>query len=626
MTIGIIDADLLDNGTRHPNLALMKISGYYKAQGEDVKLIQSYNDLKNYSKIYISKVFNFTKIPNKVLKMNNIIIGGTGFFEDGGENLPDGIEHHMPDYDLYLDFINEKLSQNASRSKYADYLDYSIGFSTRGCFRKCKFCVNKKYDRPFKHSPISEFLAKDRPYIYLWDDNFFAFSDWEEILDEIEKTGKPFQFRQGLDIRLMTAKKAERFSKTKYHGDFIFAFDHLEDRDLIENKLKLWRRYSNKTTKLYVLCAFESLDEIDIKRTFERIKILMKYGCLPYIMRYEKYKESKHRTLYVQLARWCNQPQFFKKKSFREFCEANQFYHKNPETNCSAYQAMLDFEKEFPEIAKEYFDLKFEQENVYLISYGYAQKYPHKQDCELCSKDLMTWSNAYLKSLDINKIFELYFTKEKNLQCILYQNSYCKDLKDTIGKWFIEELEKLSWADLFAIIKQSSSKENIEPSNIPQYSDLNDAIFEVPKILYKYEDSMSYDQLGYFLDNGKEKNQTAQRKYGENHSKLSTLLDLTTITMPNNNFQINLSILGKEYAKISKIKQEGIIAKLMLRIPIIQKILSDATDKKVYLSDYMEMLTQNTLIRRKGNVQKIIKYIQDHSDYNISEIVSNIGD
>ena len=25
--IGIIDADLLDNGTRHPNLALMKISG-----------------------------------------------------------------------------------------------------------------------------------------------------------------------------------------------------------------------------------------------------------------------------------------------------------------------------------------------------------------------------------------------------------------------------------------------------------------------------------------------------------------------------------------------------------------------------------------------------------------------
>lgn len=31
--IGLIDADLLDNGTRHPNLALMKIAGYYKDTG-----------------------------------------------------------------------------------------------------------------------------------------------------------------------------------------------------------------------------------------------------------------------------------------------------------------------------------------------------------------------------------------------------------------------------------------------------------------------------------------------------------------------------------------------------------------------------------------------------------------
>ena len=45
--IGIIDADLMDNGTRHPNLALMKISGYYKEKGHDVNLI--YN---SYMEIY----------------------------------------------------------------------------------------------------------------------------------------------------------------------------------------------------------------------------------------------------------------------------------------------------------------------------------------------------------------------------------------------------------------------------------------------------------------------------------------------------------------------------------------------------------------------------------------------
>ena len=28
--VGLIDADLLDNGTRHPNLALLKIAGYHR--------------------------------------------------------------------------------------------------------------------------------------------------------------------------------------------------------------------------------------------------------------------------------------------------------------------------------------------------------------------------------------------------------------------------------------------------------------------------------------------------------------------------------------------------------------------------------------------------------------------
>jgi len=62
MKIGIIDADLLDNGTRHPNLALMKISGYNKEQGHSVTLLDSYTGLDSYDKIYISKVFNFTNI------------------------------------------------------------------------------------------------------------------------------------------------------------------------------------------------------------------------------------------------------------------------------------------------------------------------------------------------------------------------------------------------------------------------------------------------------------------------------------------------------------------------------------------------------------------------------------
>ena len=365
MKIGIIDADLIDGGTRHPNLALMKISGYHKEHGNSVTLLDSYDDLGSYDKVYISKVFTFTNVPEGITSLPNVEVGCTGFYEDGGENLPDEIEHHMPDYDLYNDYVNGELEKGRKRGAVSDYLDYSIGFTTRGCFRKCSFCVNKKYDKPFIHSPVMEFLDESKPYIYLWDDNFLAFYGWESILDDLEATGKPFQFRQGLDIRLMTDKKAKRLSESRYHGDFIFAFDHLKDRDLIEDKLKLWKKYSTKIAKLYVLCAYKSQDEHDIADTFERIKILMKYGCLPYIMRYESYKDSPWRGLYVQLARWCNQPQFFKKKSFRQFCVFNQDYHKNPNTKCAALKVMLDFEKAHPEIAKRYYDLRFDEENQY---------------------------------------------------------------------------------------------------------------------------------------------------------------------------------------------------------------------------------------------------------------------
>ena len=45
LRVGIIDADLLDNGTRHPNLALLKISGFCKSSGHDVRLICDYAEL-----------------------------------------------------------------------------------------------------------------------------------------------------------------------------------------------------------------------------------------------------------------------------------------------------------------------------------------------------------------------------------------------------------------------------------------------------------------------------------------------------------------------------------------------------------------------------------------------------
>lgn len=331
----------------------MKISAYHKKQGHEVELLTDWERVGEYDQVFVSKVFTDTPVPDGILDLPSVEYGGTGFFFDEAPNLPDEIEHHFPDYHLYDDFVNAKLAEGAKRVEFKEFLDYSIGFITRGCFRKCGFCVNQKYDRVFAHSPLSEFVDPTRPKICLLDDNFFGYPKWREILTELQETGKPFKFKQGLDERLLTDKKCELLCYSKYDGPITFAFDNLKDYRLIEKKLQLIRQHTSKEFTFYVLCGFESQDEVDIEGVFVRIRLLMQYGCLPYIMRFEKYKESPHAGMYTTLARWCNQPSMFRKKSFREYC-----FNTNGQSEAAGRYA-TEFERQFPEIAAKYFDMKW---------------------------------------------------------------------------------------------------------------------------------------------------------------------------------------------------------------------------------------------------------------------------
>lgn len=393
MKVAIIDADLLGR-TKHrfPNLVCEKISAYWKAKGAEVELKLNYEDLDSFDEVFISKVFTDTWVPDWILEKvdmdnatsdlpSNIHVGGTGFFFAHAPNLDDEIEHHMPDYHLYDAWIagevcraqeeHERNGKHFNKSsfliQFKEYTDYSIGFVTRGCFRKCPFCVNQKYDRVFLHSPIEEFYDPTRKKICLLDDNILGCPQWKDILNELISLRKPFKFKQGMDERILTEEKCELLFNASYDGDYTFAFDNISDYDLIHRKLKLIRKYSKATNiKFYVLVGFESIDGQDIENMWKRVELLMRYQCLPYIMRYRNKNEtpwenSKYRGMYVTMARWCNQPSFFKKKSFRQYCEANQALVKTEGHICSSMKALLDFEKDYPKIAKKYFDLRFDQ-------------------------------------------------------------------------------------------------------------------------------------------------------------------------------------------------------------------------------------------------------------------------
>jgi hypothetical protein len=141
---------LIDVDSTIPNLALMKISAYHKAKGDNVRLVKvklkrrKDGTLKEEgikvdlsekpNKVYVSVIFKKNKqaIDEFVSKYTDldIDIGGSGY--DLKKELPPEIENMAPDYFLYPEF------------------DYSIGFSTRGCFRNCHFCMVPTKEGMFK--------------------------------------------------------------------------------------------------------------------------------------------------------------------------------------------------------------------------------------------------------------------------------------------------------------------------------------------------------------------------------------------------------------------------------------------------------------------------------------------
>lgn len=292
MKIGLIDVD----GHNFPNLPLMKISAWHKSKGDTVEWYEPMFS-GHCDKIYMSKVFTFTEDYQYYIDTAEIIRGGTGYnYPDGGESLPDEIEHIYPDYSIYSSLIPE-------------VEDTAYGFLTRGCPRGCDFCIVEKKEGRYskKVADLSEFW-RGQKNIVLLDPNMFACPDWRELSQQLINSGAWIDFSQGCDIRLMTEEKAEHIKRMKIK-QIHFAWDKYEDREMIVPKFDEFKRiteWDKRKLGVYVLTNFNTTHEQDL----ERIYTLRELGYWPYVMIYEKEKLPRgHITRKLQ--RWVNMRAIF---------------------------------------------------------------------------------------------------------------------------------------------------------------------------------------------------------------------------------------------------------------------------------------------------------------------------
>ena len=317
MKVGLIDVD----GHNFPNLALMKISAWHKAQGDDVEWCLP---LDRYDIVYQSKVFDETYSPDIdwIPMADKIIKGGTGYGLDN--KLPDEIEHIYPDYSLYQHQeveYDEETGEKIVRIVGAT-VDTAYGFLTRGCPRGCEFCIvaNKEGRRSYKVADLSEFWNGQKN-IVLCDPNILACPQHPELLQQLIDSKACVDFNQGLDIRLTNKRNIDLLNRIKVK-QIHFAWDNAKDD--LKPYFEQYKAYAkNKPHGLYGMVYCLTNFGSTMEENLYRIYTLRDLGFDPYVMIYDKPNAPKE---IKDLQRWCNNKFIFRS------CERFEDYKKGGDT------------------------------------------------------------------------------------------------------------------------------------------------------------------------------------------------------------------------------------------------------------------------------------------------------
>jgi hypothetical protein len=250
---------LLDVDSRLPNLALMKLSRYFKEQGRRIVLARRQAFAAGVEAVYASAVFSRPYTQELVDKLrkhygDSLIVGGSGV--DVRMRLSKEVEQMPADYSLYPEIG-----------------DRAIGFITRGCPFHCPFCIV-----PFKEGKIrqvaalNDLLTDGRRKLILLDDNILAHPRAEEFLQEMAARKVEINFNQTLDITLIDREKARllkrircsnlRFTRPVYH----FSLNDNRNLDELRRKYQMFGFGRRDNVEFICMYGFNTTLAEDVER------------------------------------------------------------------------------------------------------------------------------------------------------------------------------------------------------------------------------------------------------------------------------------------------------------------------------------------------------------------------
>lgn len=279
---------LLARDSKMPNIAIMKVSTYWKSLGADVDWYDPIFDSRDTDILYESQIFDFTEPYYYYPENADIYIGGTGV----------NIERRLPsEIDSIVDL---------DYSIYPEHL-YSMQFYSRGCVRNCSFCiVRQKEGYIYPTSPMT--LNPSGKHIEILDNNFFANPQWRDAYADIMGTGLPVKLH-GVDARIIDEEQADALNSMRMVGRIHIAWD-FPQVDMIPKLTEITKLIKPYKLTCYVLIGYNSTPEQDLYR----VESLRSLGIDPFVMPYNKKDVYQRR-----FARWVNMKAVFKSVRWEDY-------------------------------------------------------------------------------------------------------------------------------------------------------------------------------------------------------------------------------------------------------------------------------------------------------------------
>ena len=306
---------LIDVDSTILNIALAKISSYHKSLGDVVELQKGQNvasRLVDYDEVYISCVFtesaDAARRLAKQFPNSNVHLGGSGV--DLVTKLPPEIESLKPDNSIYHDIYPE--------TRYTSY-----GFVSRGCIRKCPFCIVP--NKEGKIHPVGDLYSiwnreAEHTHVVFLDNNILALPEhFEKIADQIISEGLVCDWNQAFDARLLTPENASIIKNLKFSLSPRFAFDDIKLEPQVRRGIEILKNAGVNRSMFYVLCGFNSSFEDDLRR----VNILRDLKQIAFVMLYNK-EELLKQPRYRHLRNWANARAHYGTQTYDEYCSAQE--------------------------------------------------------------------------------------------------------------------------------------------------------------------------------------------------------------------------------------------------------------------------------------------------------------